>query len=237
MSQAGVPIETIADQLGHDGTRMTLVVYRHQTKPSVTAAHHLTDLLHRTLHHMGTTWTEPDQPGTPEGLLPRTLRGWALDDTFTASMAASARRVAHHLTLTEDDRSVADATTCTADEINIAIAIRFLLRYGARPNGPDPVLDELIDHNATSDPDTDHGYDLTTALELARDELVDDIDIDHLWNPALDGIENDTALQHHWRMTTSTPPPGSTASDQPGERRSAIHVLGELPDRRDSVGE
>jgi hypothetical protein len=45
MSQAGVPIETIADQLGHDGTRMTLLVYRHQTKPSVTAAHHLTDLL------------------------------------------------------------------------------------------------------------------------------------------------------------------------------------------------
>lgn len=45
MSQAGVPIETIADQLGHDGTRMTLLVYRHQTKPSVSAAHRLTDLL------------------------------------------------------------------------------------------------------------------------------------------------------------------------------------------------
>lgn len=162
-------------------------------------------LLHRTLDRMANTWTTPDQPGTPAGLLPRTLRVWALDDTFTAGMAASARHVAHHLTLTEDDRSVAHATTCTADEINIAIAIRSLLRDGVRPNGPDPVLDELIDLNATSDPDTDLGYDLTTALEIARDELVEDIDVDHLWNPALDGIENDTALQDHWRMTNLHP--------------------------------
>jgi hypothetical protein len=162
-------------------------------------------VLHRTLGHMATTWTTPDQPGAPAGLLPRTLCVWALDDTFTAGMAASARRVAHHLTLTEDDRSVADATVCTADEINIAIAIRMLRRDGARPNGHDPVLDELIDQNATSDPDIDPGYHLATALELARDELVDDIDVDHLWNPALDGIENDTALQHHWRMTNLHP--------------------------------
>lgn len=78
-------------------------------------------------------------------------------------------------------------------------------RDGARPDGPDRVLDELIDQNATTDPDTDPGYDLATALDVARDELVDDIDIDHLWNPALDGIENDTNLQHHWRMTNLHP--------------------------------
>jgi hypothetical protein len=114
-------------------------------------------LLHRTLGHMAITWTTPDQPGAPAGLLPRTLRIWALDDTFTAGMAASARHVAYHLTLTADDRSIADATVCTADEINIAIAIRLLRRDGARPNGPDPVLDELIDQNATTDPDTDAG--------------------------------------------------------------------------------
>lgn len=35
MSEAGVPIERIADQLGHDGTRMSLLVYRHTTKPAV----------------------------------------------------------------------------------------------------------------------------------------------------------------------------------------------------------
>lgn len=36
MSEAGVPIETIADRLGHDGTRMALI-YRHATKPTVSA--------------------------------------------------------------------------------------------------------------------------------------------------------------------------------------------------------
>lgn len=34
MSEAGVPIERIADQLGHDGTRMGLLVYRHAVKPT-----------------------------------------------------------------------------------------------------------------------------------------------------------------------------------------------------------
>lgn len=37
MSEAGVPIETIADRLGHDGTRMALLIYRHATKPAVSA--------------------------------------------------------------------------------------------------------------------------------------------------------------------------------------------------------
>lgn len=35
MSEAGVPMERIADQLGHDGTRMALLVYRHAVKPTV----------------------------------------------------------------------------------------------------------------------------------------------------------------------------------------------------------
>ena len=35
MSEAGTPMERIADQLGHDGTRMGLLVYRHATKPTV----------------------------------------------------------------------------------------------------------------------------------------------------------------------------------------------------------
>lgn len=37
MSEAGVPIERIADQLGHDGTRMGLLVYRHAVKPTTDA--------------------------------------------------------------------------------------------------------------------------------------------------------------------------------------------------------
>ncbi len=45
MSEAGIPIETIADQLGHDGTRMTLLIYRHATKPTVAAGNAMTQHL------------------------------------------------------------------------------------------------------------------------------------------------------------------------------------------------
>ena len=45
MSEAGIPIERIADQLGHDGTRMALLVYRHATKPTVNAANALVGVL------------------------------------------------------------------------------------------------------------------------------------------------------------------------------------------------
>ena len=37
MSAAGVPLELIADTLGHDGTRMTALVYRHAITPTITA--------------------------------------------------------------------------------------------------------------------------------------------------------------------------------------------------------
>lgn len=37
LSAAGVPLELVADVLGHDGTRMTAAVYRHAVKPTVSA--------------------------------------------------------------------------------------------------------------------------------------------------------------------------------------------------------
>lgn len=37
LSAAGVPLELIADVLGHDGTRMTATVYRHAVRPTVSA--------------------------------------------------------------------------------------------------------------------------------------------------------------------------------------------------------
>lgn len=45
MSAAGVPMERIADQLGHDGTRMGLLVYRHATKPSIDAGNAMIEVL------------------------------------------------------------------------------------------------------------------------------------------------------------------------------------------------
>jgi len=38
MSDNGVPIETIADLVGHAGTAVTEEVYRHQLKPVITRA-------------------------------------------------------------------------------------------------------------------------------------------------------------------------------------------------------
>jgi len=38
LSAAGVPLEQIADVLGHHGTRVTAEVYRHSVSPSVSAA-------------------------------------------------------------------------------------------------------------------------------------------------------------------------------------------------------
>ncbi len=45
MSEAGVPMERIADQLGHDGTRMGLLVYRHAVKPTIGAGMVMGDVL------------------------------------------------------------------------------------------------------------------------------------------------------------------------------------------------
>lgn len=36
--------------------------------------------------------------------------------------------------------------------------------------------------------------DIADEIELARELLSHDADVDHLWNPALDGIENDDEL-------------------------------------------
>ena len=38
LSAEGVPLEHIADVMGHDGTRMTSQVYRHVVTPSIGAA-------------------------------------------------------------------------------------------------------------------------------------------------------------------------------------------------------
>jgi len=45
MSAAGIPIETTADQLVNDGTRITLLVYRHTTKPTISAGNAMTQHL------------------------------------------------------------------------------------------------------------------------------------------------------------------------------------------------
>ena len=45
LSASGVPLEEVADVLGHDGTRITALVYRHAVTPSVGAAKRMGDVL------------------------------------------------------------------------------------------------------------------------------------------------------------------------------------------------
>ena len=45
MSAAGLPLERVADVLGHDGTRMTALVYRHAVSPTIDGARVMTDAL------------------------------------------------------------------------------------------------------------------------------------------------------------------------------------------------
>jgi integrase len=45
MSAAGLPLERVADVLGHDGTRMTALVYRHAVTPTVAGARLMEDAL------------------------------------------------------------------------------------------------------------------------------------------------------------------------------------------------
>lgn len=45
MSAAGLPLERVADVLGHDGTRMTALVYRHAVSPTVDGARLMEDAL------------------------------------------------------------------------------------------------------------------------------------------------------------------------------------------------
>lgn len=45
LSAAGVPLEHIADTLGHDGTRMTALVYRHAITPTITTPNIMGNIL------------------------------------------------------------------------------------------------------------------------------------------------------------------------------------------------
>ena len=45
LSASGVPLEEVADVLGHDGTRMTALVYRHAVTPSAEAASRMGEIL------------------------------------------------------------------------------------------------------------------------------------------------------------------------------------------------
>ncbi len=58
LSAAGVPLEHIADTLGHDGTRMTALVYRHAITPTITTPNIMGNILSND--------ASPKAPGPPD---------------------------------------------------------------------------------------------------------------------------------------------------------------------------
>ena len=149
-------------------------------------------LLHQTLRDMADDWTD-DLGDLTRRQMPRSLSFWSLDDEFTQAMARSCDDLANRLAAGPRDAPA----RCTADEINLAIACRLTTESFTGLEPPDPTRDEL----ARLAPPTD----LDDELSLARELLTDDFDVDLLWNPAHDGIEDDDTLQDQFRFANLHP--------------------------------
>lgn len=139
-------------------------------------------VLHQLLEGMSDDWTEEDAGVFTRDAFPRSLGVWLLDDDFTKAMAGSCLDLSSRLTLGGQQMM----TICTADEINLAIASRLAIDTGYDLFIDDEVLEALLELVGP--------IDIADEIELARELLSHDVDVDHLWNPALDGIENDDEL-------------------------------------------
>lgn len=124
------------------------------------------------LEILGDQW-----PSIPEELdVPPCAQRFARDQAFCDRMGASAHYLSEQLAAGRSDAIIA---RCTADEVNLAMAL------GDVPSIPEisgPVPKVL--RAATT-----HGLDIDA--ERASDSLFNDHDVFMLWNPMLDGIEND----------------------------------------------
>ncbi len=146
------------------------------------------------LTYMGDDWPEELGGELTRTRLPKNLAVWLLDDDFTAAMAASCFHLADRLEAGPDDERF---TRCTADEVNLAIAHKLATITHEELLADDPVVDvlhEMLGH-----------LDFELELDLARELLADDTDVDFLWNPALDGIEDDADLQQNFRIINLHP--------------------------------
>ncbi len=125
------------------------------------------------LEILGDQW--PDIPG--DLTVPPCARRFAQDPAFCQRMKASAHYLADQLAAGKADAIIA---RCTADEVNLAMALTdvpWIAEGGALP-----VPLEL--RGATV-----HGFEFDA--DAASDSLFHDHDVFMLWNPMLDGIEND----------------------------------------------
>jgi len=107
--------------------------------------------------------------------LPRVAQSFA-DEQFVAAFGSRFDRVAVRIAGGFDDP--ADLTTCTADEMALLMVINF-----ARDTHADgPMGNEWIEDLPRRPTDEDYGW--------TREILFEDLDIEVLYNPALDGAED-----------------------------------------------
>lgn len=124
------------------------------------------------LEILGDQW--PDVPGDLN--MPPCARRFAQDPAFCQRMKASAHYLAEQLGAGNADAVIA---RCTADEVNLAMALTDVPWI---PEIAGPAPQEL--RAATV-----HGLEFDA--DAASESLFNDHDVFMLWNPLLDGIEND----------------------------------------------
>jgi hypothetical protein len=110
--------------------------------------------------------------------VPPCARRLVHDDVACERMKASAHYLADQLSAGRADAFVA---RCTADEVNLAMALSDVSWIGQ--GGAVPVPSELRGASVLG---------LEYDVESASESLFHDHDVFMLWNPMLDGIENDT---------------------------------------------
>lgn len=130
------------------------------------------------LEILGDQWAS--MPGELD--VPPCAQRFTHDEEFCERMKRSAHYLAEQLASGRSDAVIA---RCTADEVNLAMALSDT-SWIVEVTGPvPPVLSEASVRGLESD------------AEAASDILFNDHDVLMLWNPMLDGIENDAETLAH----------------------------------------
>jgi hypothetical protein len=130
------------------------------------------------LEILGDQWTS-----VPSELdVPPCAQRFTLDPAFCERMKRSAHYLAEQLASGRSDAVIA---RCTADEVNLAMALSDT-QWILEVNGPVPSA--LIEASVGG---------LESDAGAASDSLFNDHDVLMLWNPMLDGIENDLETLAH----------------------------------------
>jgi hypothetical protein len=131
-------------------------------------------------------WKEATEGDMYFDALPLCARYWFNDPTFPQRMSESCGRAADRIRAGH----VMQIATCTADEVNVWIALAGLREMEVEAFDDDPVALEL----ARREP---HSEDFETLVDDTAGYIGEDHDVELLWQPQFDGIEsNDTDLEH-----------------------------------------